>query len=106
MSRGNSTILGPDGDVLGGPLIGTVGIITADLDIDRIPATLRQFDPVGRYARPDAFNLYVDTRPKPSVTVGGRWKLPTGGQWQLSCGRHAVWPGSRCRGCRRVATCP
>jgi nitrilase len=45
--------------------------VAADLDLDRIPSARRQFDPVGHYARPDVFNLQVDTRPKPAVTFHG-----------------------------------
>jgi len=72
MSKGNSSIVGPDGDLLAGPLVGSVGIVVADLDLDRIPSARRQFDPVGHYARPDVFNLQVDTRPKPAVSFQGR----------------------------------
>ena len=68
MSKGNSTIVGPDGDVLAGPLVGATGIVAADLELDRIAIARRQFDPVGHYARPDVFSLHVDTRPKPAVT--------------------------------------
>ena len=67
LSRGNSTIVGPDGDLIAGPLVGEPGIVCADLDLDRIPTARRQFDPVGHYARPDVFRLDVDTRPKPAV---------------------------------------
>ena len=59
--------MGPDGDLLAGPLIGSEGIVFADLDLARIAAARRQFDPVGHYARPDVFSLHVDTRPKPAV---------------------------------------
>jgi nitrilase len=72
MSKGNSSVVGPDGDLLAGPLVGSVGIVMADLDLDRIPSARRQFDPVGHYARPDVFNLQVDTRPRPPVTFQGR----------------------------------
>jgi len=67
MSKGNSSIVGPNGDLLAGPLVGSPGILIADLDLDRIAASRRQFDPVGHYARPDVFSLHVDTRPKPAV---------------------------------------
>lgn len=65
LARGNSCIVGPEGDVLAGPLEEEEGIVYADLDLDRARRSRRQFDPVGHYARPDVFRLVVDTEPKP-----------------------------------------
>jgi nitrilase len=67
LSRGNTAIVGPDGDILAGPLVEEEGIVFADLDAQRARQARRQFDPVGHYARPDVFQLRVDTRPKPPV---------------------------------------
>jgi nitrilase len=71
LSRGNSAIVGPDGEVLAGPLVGQEGIVTAELDVDRARMTRRQMDPLGHYARPDVFRLSVDTVARPPVTFGG-----------------------------------
>jgi nitrilase len=71
MSRGFSTIVGPEGDVLAGPLTESEGILYAEIDPGRARASRRQFDAVGHYARPDVFHLQVDTRPKPAVTFSG-----------------------------------
>jgi nitrilase len=71
MSRGNSTVVGPDGDVLAGPLVGEEGIVLADLDLDAARESRRQFDPVGHYSRPDVFRLDVDVQPKPGVVFSG-----------------------------------
>ena len=68
LSRGNTTIVGPDGDILAGPLTEAEGIVVAELDTARIRSARRQFDPAGHYARPDVFHLRVDTRPKPAVS--------------------------------------
>lgn len=57
MSRGNTTIVAPGGEILEGPLIGRAGTVTATLDLDRIAAGRRLFDPVGHYARPDVLTL-------------------------------------------------
>ncbi len=57
MSKGNSTIVAPGGQVVAGPLVGETGIVTAELDRERITAGRRMFDPVGHYARPDVLRL-------------------------------------------------
>lgn len=58
MSRGNTTIVAPGGEVLAGPLIAQTGTVTATVDLDRIAAGRRMFDPVGHYARPDVLSLH------------------------------------------------
>jgi nitrilase len=70
LSRGNSVIVDPDGEILAGPLVDTEGIVMAELDVDRARTARRQFDPMGHYARPDVFRLLVDTRAKPAVAFG------------------------------------
>jgi nitrilase len=67
MSEGNSVIIGPDGRILAGPLVGSEGIVMAELDIERARSTRMQFDPVGHYSRPDVFKLSVDTSPRSNV---------------------------------------
>jgi nitrilase len=57
LARGNSCIVGPDGDLLAGPLEEKEGIVTAEIDLERARVSRRQFDPVGHYARPDVFGL-------------------------------------------------
>jgi nitrilase len=57
MSRGNSSIVAPGGEVIAGPLIGSAGVVTATLDLSRIPSGRRMFDPVGHYSRPDVLSL-------------------------------------------------
>ena len=61
LSQGNSTIVAPGGEVLEGPLIGAAGTVTATLDLERIPAGRRAFDPTGHYARPDILSLTINT---------------------------------------------
>jgi nitrilase len=68
LSRGNSVIVGPEGDILAGPLIGEAGVLYAEIDTARAQISRQQFDPVGHYHRPDIFRLSVDTSPRPAVT--------------------------------------
>jgi nitrilase len=67
MSRGHSTIVGPDGSILAGPLVHEEAIIYADIDAASARASRQQFDPVGHYARPDVFRLLVDSGARTSV---------------------------------------
>jgi nitrilase len=71
VSRGGACIVDPLGNVLAGPLWDQEGIIFAELDLT---ATVRggyDFDPVGHYARPDIFQLNVDTRLRRAVNFRG-----------------------------------
>lgn len=70
VEQGNSVIVGPNGDVLAGPLRHEEGILTADVDLAQVHAARRLFDPTGHYNRPDVFRLTVDTRARPAVTLG------------------------------------
>jgi nitrilase len=69
LSRGLSTIVGPRGEILAGPLVEQEGILYAELDAARARTARMEFDPVGHYARPDVFRLVVDTRRRDQVTT-------------------------------------
>ena len=62
MSRGNTTIVAPGGEILAGPLIAEPGTVTATVEFDRVTAGRRSFDPTGHYARPDILSLEVRAR--------------------------------------------
>jgi nitrilase len=67
MSRGHTAIVGPDGQLLAGPVTEREEILYAEIDPAAVQAARREFDPVGHYARPDVFRLSVDTTARQSV---------------------------------------
>ncbi|KAI0274764.1 carbon-nitrogen hydrolase [Gloeopeniophorella convolvens] len=56
---GGSVIVSPLGEVLAGPLRGSEGVLTAELDLDDVVRGKFDLDAVGHYARPDIFELRV-----------------------------------------------
>ncbi len=67
LSEGNSCIVGPEGELLAGPLVREEGILIGELDLGRARRLRQQFDPAGHYARPDIFQLQVNRRPAAPV---------------------------------------
>jgi len=59
---GNSTIIGPNGQLLAGPLEAEEGILYADIDLQQIIKAKRMFDVVGHYSRPDVFSFNVKNK--------------------------------------------
>ncbi|WP_199443045.1 carbon-nitrogen hydrolase family protein [Umezawaea beigongshangensis] len=79
VSRGGSSIIGPLGEVLAGPVLDQEALLTADLDMALIPRARYDFDAVGHYARPDVFRLQVDTTARRAVQItGGPSASPSG----------------------------
>ena len=52
MSRGNTVIVDPYGDILAGPITETEGILYAEVDRATVLQSRRQFDVIGHYAAP------------------------------------------------------
>ncbi|MCK9513732.1 MAG: carbon-nitrogen hydrolase family protein [Pigmentiphaga sp.] len=70
LSRPNSAFsgfLGPDGRVIGQPLIDEEGIAYADLDLSRCIQPRQMHDITGHYNRFDIFDLRVNRRPQQSA---------------------------------------
>jgi len=67
MMRGGSAIISPLGRVLAGPDFSGETILYAEIDPDEVMRAKFDFDVTGHYARPDVFEIRVDTRPKSAV---------------------------------------
>ncbi|MGH2829214.1 MAG: carbon-nitrogen hydrolase family protein [Actinomycetota bacterium] len=67
LSKGNSVIVGPDGAILAGPLVGEEGILYAEIDAARAHEERYKFDPVGHYSRPDVLRLVVEDEAQSAV---------------------------------------
>ncbi|SOY70702.1 carbon-nitrogen hydrolase family protein [Cupriavidus taiwanensis] len=70
LSRRNSAFsgfLGPDGRVIGEPLVDVEGIVYADIDLSRCIQPRQMHDITGHYNRFDIFDLRVDRRPLQAV---------------------------------------
>ena len=57
--RGGSCVVDPFGHFVMEPLWDREGILYADLDMEKVPASRMEFDPCGHYARPDVLHLEV-----------------------------------------------
>ncbi len=71
LATGNSAIVGPDGEVLAGPVAEKERILYADVDAEQARASRHQFDSMGHNARPDVFRLQVDFASRPPVRFSG-----------------------------------
>jgi nitrilase len=68
-AHGGSAIIAPGGEYLVEPVFGKETIVTAEIDLSRIPVCKWFFDGTGHYARPDVFQLKWDKRQKPVVDM-------------------------------------
>jgi nitrilase len=66
---GNTVIVGPNVEILAGPVRHAETVLVAELDLTKVHSARRLFDPVGHYHSPDVFRLAVDTAPRPVVTT-------------------------------------
>ena len=69
MCRGGSAVLNPLGKYVCEPLYGKEGMLIADLDMGVRAEGQYDFDVAGHYGRHDVFNLVVDERAKPGLTL-------------------------------------
>jgi len=71
LATGNTAIVGPEGEILAGPVTDNEGIVYAEIDAAHARASRHQFDPVGRNGRPDVFRLQVDFTSQAQVRFSG-----------------------------------
>jgi nitrilase len=60
INSGRSCVIGPQGNIIAGPIENKEEIIYADIDLELITASKRMFDVAGHYTRPDVFNFEVN----------------------------------------------
>ncbi|HEV7476182.1 MAG TPA: nitrilase-related carbon-nitrogen hydrolase, partial [Burkholderiales bacterium] len=64
VNPGDSVVVAPGGKVVAGPLHEERGILYAEIDLERVGMARRSLDVVGHYARPDLFQLHLNSRPQ------------------------------------------
>jgi nitrilase len=69
VNPGDSVIVAPGGKVAAGPLHEEHGLLYAEIDLERVGMARRSLDVVGHYARPDLFQLHVDSRPQKPLHI-------------------------------------
>jgi len=70
VNGGDSVVVAPGGEIVAGPMRNQQGILYADIDSQRTGIAKRALDITGHYARPDIFQLHVNTQPQTPVTFG------------------------------------
>jgi nitrilase len=60
INPGDSVVIEPGGKIVAGPMRRELGILYAEIDLERVGAAQRSLDVVGHYSRPDIFQLQVN----------------------------------------------
>jgi len=69
VNPGDSVVVAPGGKIVAGPMRKSLGILYAEIDTQKVATARRSLDVVGHYARPDVFQLRVDTRAQKPVQL-------------------------------------
>ena len=67
VNPGDSVVIAPGGNIVAGPLRNEQAILFAEVDSTQVAQARRSLDVVGHYARPDIFQLHVNTQPQSPV---------------------------------------
>src|SRR3990172_169556 len=81
INTGDSAIVSPEGEFIAGPLRKEEGILYAEVDVAGTRGAKWLLDVAGHYARPDVFQLTVNTEPRPLIpssqaSLGGDGRVP------------------------------
>ena len=68
INPGDSVVVAPNGKIFAGPLHEEYGVLSADIDLERVGDARRTLDVAGHYGRPDVFQLDVNRGPRKHVT--------------------------------------
>jgi predicted amidohydrolase len=71
LKTGGSAVIAPDASYLAGPIYEDPRTLYAELDLSRLAEGRMYLDTHGHYARPDVFQLTVDTRARAGVRFEG-----------------------------------
>ena len=63
----HTLLIAPGGEIIAGPMRNEQGILYAEIDSHRTGIAKRALDITGHYARPDIFQLHVNTQPQNPV---------------------------------------
>ena len=69
INTGGSCIVGPNGDIIAGPIHEKEEILYAEIDLGKTNAAKRMFDVAGHYARPDVFEYGVNRKANPMMRI-------------------------------------
>ncbi len=62
VNPGDSVVIAPGGEIMAGPMNRESGILYHELDREKVSSARRTLDVAGHYARPDIFQLHVNTQ--------------------------------------------
>jgi nitrilase len=74
VNSGDSTVVAPGGEIVAGPMHNEKGILYAEVDSQRAATAKRALDITGHYARPDIFQLHVNTEKQAPVSFSSTRK--------------------------------
>ncbi len=78
INPGDSVVIAPGGEIVAGPLNKELGILTCEIDLEKVASSKRALDIVGHYARPDIFTLQVNNAKQSPVDFTDRPANSTG----------------------------